>query len=158
MAKLTNTPIVNVGEAVISSVDVPVMASLGWAPADHVFIRVEGQETVGEFYTPGADEGDDNSAIEFTVADLPVDSLLADLEMQDMGFFDLNDLLNSDEANPDGRVSQVSDDFVMRSDLAGAALEAQTSHLDVQDLTVNMGFHQMTIVIDDEPDPNTVAI
>jgi len=46
----------------------------------------------------------------------------------------------------------------MNPDVAQTNQAAETSQSDMQHLPVNMAFPHLTIVIDDESDPNTVAI
>lgn len=173
MAKPTNTLITDtlttdalttgasaedVGQPVISDIAVPDVSSLGWPLADQVFLHVESQQNVGEFHTPGSQGVEDFSAFEFTIADLPADSLLADIENTDLGFFDLNDLLVHDDSVPEGHMLQVSDASAAESTGSETAFETESSLSDVNSLSVNMAFPQLTIVIDDESDPNTVAI
>jgi len=101
---------------------------------------------------------DDISIIEIPVADLPVDGLLADLGNQDLGYFDLNDLLMQADATYEGHMLNVSDESDLNPDVAQTNHAAETSQSDMQHLPVNMAFPHLTIVIDDESDPNTVAI
>ena len=162
MAKPTDTLIENADAAVIGEIAIPGVASLGWSPADHIFIHVEGQEAVGEFYASDAEGVDDSSFIEFAVADLPADSLLADIENQDLGIFDLNDLLEQADAVPETSMLLVADGSDMESGVAETAFQVdspqESAPSAVDQWTMNMAFAQLTIVIDDESGPDTVAI
>lgn len=143
---------------IVGEISAPNMPSLGWQPVDHLYIHIEDQDAVGELISSGADPGEDSLAIEFTVADLPANALLADIENQDLGLFDLNDLLGQADAAPEGHMTLVSDGSDMESDVAETALQMDSPPSAVDHLPINMAFPQLTIVIDDESGPDIVAI
>lgn len=158
MAKPTHILMEDTGDAVISNVSVPDLTPVGWTSTDQLFLQVEGQQTVGEVYSPGTEGLEVTSVIEFTVADIPAISLLADIDNYDLDYFDLNDLLMQSETVPEGPMKQVLDGPDTESAVAETAHEAESSPADVSGLPINMAFPQLTIVIDDEADPGTVAI
>jgi hypothetical protein len=158
MTKPADTLLEDTDTVVISDVSVPDMASLGWPPADHVFISVEGQQAVGDFYSLGEEVVEDASIIEFTVEDLPANSVLADLENQDLGIFDLNNVLGQTDTVPGGRILPGSNTSDTGSADTETAPQADLSPSDVHHLSVNMALPHLTIVIDDESGSNTVAI
>ena len=158
VTKPTHILIEDTDAAVISNVSVPGLTPIGWTSTDQLFLQVEGQQTVGEVYLPGTQGLEVASVIEFAVADIPAISLLADIDNYDLDHFDLNDLLMQSESVPEGPMKQVLDGPGMESAVAETAHEAVSSLSDVSGLPINMAFPQLTIVIDDEPDPTTVAI
>ena len=158
VSKPTHILIEDADAAVISDVSVPDLTPDGWLFADQYFLQIEGQEKVGEVYFPGTEGLEVTSVIEFAVADIPANSLLADIDNYDLDYFDLNDLLKQAEPVAEGPMKPVLDGPGMESAVAETAHEAESSPSDVSGLPINMAFPQLTIVIDDEADPMTVAI
>jgi len=158
VTKPTHILIEDTDVVVISNISVPDLTPVGWASTDQLYPQVEGPLAVGEVYSPGTQGLEVASVIEFAVADIPAISLLVDIDNYDLGYFELNDLLMQDETAPERPMEQVLVGPDMESAVAETAHEAESAPSDVSGLPVNMAFPQLTIMIDDEANPTTVAI
>lgn len=142
---------------VIREIAVPDKASLGWSPAEHVYVHLDGQEMVQEFYAPITGLGEEVSVIEFEAGDVPVGSLLVDIDGQDNETFDLNELLSETGTAPELALVATPDEAdsgqsASRDDPQDAGLPG------IAQLSVDLTFPPLTIVIDDETGLDTVAL
>ncbi len=143
--------------SVIGDIAVPDVVDLGWSPADNVFIHLDSQEMFGEFFAPQAGPVEEASVIEFAATDIPVGSLLVDIDGLDSDTLDLNELLSETGIEPELTLLAVPD----------AADSARSVSMDVlQDadlpeiaqMSTGLAFPQLTFVIDDDPGSDAVAI
>ena len=141
----------------IGKIAVPDKDSLGWSPAEHVYVHLGGQEMVGDFFAPQAGPVEEASVIEFAASDVPVESLLVDIDGHDSETLDLNKLLSETGIAPDLTLLTIPD----AADSARSASmdTAQDANLpDVAQMSTDLAFPQLTVVIDDDPGSDTVAL
>jgi hypothetical protein len=143
--------------SVIGDIAVPDVLDLGWSPADNVFIHLDGQEMVGEFFAPQAGPVEETSVLEFAATDIPVGSLLVDIDGLDSDTLDLNELLSETGIAPDLTLLAVPD---AADSARSASMDAlQDADLpDIAQMSTGLAFPQLTIVIDDDPGSDTVAL
>ena len=144
--------------SVIGDIAVPDMVDLGWSPADNVFIHLDGQEMFGEFFAPQAGPVEEASVIEFAATDIPVGSLLVDIDDgYDSETLDLNELLSDTGIAPELTLLAVPD---ATDSARSASMDAlQDADLpEIAQMSTGIAFPQLTIVIDDDPGSDTVAL
>ena len=141
----------------IGKIAVPDKDSLGWSPAEHVFVHLDGQEMAGEFFAPQAGPVEEASVLEFAATDIPVGSLLVDIDGLDSDTLDLNELLSESGIAPDLTLLAVPD---AADSARSASMDAlQDADLpDIAQMSTGLAFPQLTIVIDDDPGSDTVAL
>ena len=143
--------------SVIGDIAMPDAVDLGWSPADNVFIHLDSQEMFGEFFAPQAGPVEEASVIEFAATDIPVGSLLVDIDGHDSETLDLNELLSETGIAPELTLLAVPD---AADSARSASMDAlQDADLpDIAQMSTGLAFPQLTIVIDDDPGSDTVAI
>jgi hypothetical protein len=143
--------------SVIGDIAVPDVVDLGWSPADNVFIHLDGQEMIGEFFAPQAGPAEEASVLEFAATDIPVGSLLVDIDGLDSDTLDLNELLSETGIAPELTLLAVPD---AADSARSASMDAlQDADLpDIAQMSTGLAFPQLTIVIDDDPGSDTVAL
>ncbi len=143
--------------SVIGDIAVPDVVDLGWSPADNVIIHLDGQEMVGEFFAPQAGPVEEASVLEFAATDIPVGSLLVDIDGLDSDTLDLNELLSETGIEPELTLLAVPD---AADSARSASMDAlQDADLpDIAQISTGLAFPQLTIVIDDDPGSDTVAL
>jgi len=143
--------------SVIGDIAVPNVVDLGWSPADNVFIHLDSQEMVGEFFAPQAGPVEEASVIEFAATDIPVGSLLVDIDGLDSDTLDLNELLSETGIEPELTLLAVPDAADSARSVSMDALQ-DADLPDIAQMSAGLAFPQLTIVIDDDPGSDTVAI
>ena len=141
----------------IGKIAVPDKDSLGWSPAEHVFVHLDGQEMVGDFFAAQAGPVEEASVIEFAASDVPVGSLLVDIDGHDSETLDLNELLSETGIAPELTLLTIPD----AADSARSASMDASQDVDLPDVTqmsIDLAFPQLTIVIDDDSGSDTVAL
>ena len=136
---------------------VPDKDSLGWSPAEHVFVHLDGQEMAGEFFAAQAGPVEEASVIEFAASDVPVGSLLVDIDGHDSETLDLNELLSETGIAPELTLLTIPD----AADSAHSANMDAAQDVDLPDdvqMLTDLAFPQLTVVIDDESGSDTVAL
>jgi hypothetical protein len=156
LAKPTDHGLEGAG-SVIGVIDVPDKDSLGWSPAEHVFVHLDGQDMVKEFFTPATGPGEEASVIEFAATDVPLGSLLVDIDGHDTETFDLNELLSETEVSPELAVVAIPDEADSVQP-AGLDTPSDAGLPDIAQMSVDLAFPPLTIVIDDESGSDTVAL
>ena len=141
----------------IGKIAVPDEDSLGWSPAEHVFVHLNGQEMAGEFFATQAGPVKEASVIEFAATDVPVGSLLVDIDGHDSETLDLNELLSETGTAPELTLLTIPD----AADSARSASMVPSQDADLPDdaqISTDLAFPQLTVVIDDDPGSDTVAL
>lgn len=137
----------------------PDRDSLGWSPAEHVIVHPNGQEMepVAEFYAPDAGSEGGASVIEFGLDDVTLDSLLVESTGQDTDSFSLSELLESVEIAPElAPISSADEAGLAQSDVGDGPGGAKLP--DVSHVSAALEFPALTVVIDDDPGSDTVAL
>lgn len=151
---------IEIATPVVEDFTLPDSVDVNWTDVTQPLSLGEEQNVLQAFYVPSLDADEDNVSLEIPVAELPSDTSWLSAEESGLESVDLNELLDAGSVSAELEAIAILGENASDEapTVAGGANAPESADLpDVAQLSQDFFFPQVTIVIDADSDPESVA-